>query len=112
MFFTPLLFIGNVVDAVYIATSGAFSICKVDSLTSLSAAPESLSMVEINTLALMISTAIVVAIVITLAKQAKEYIAGKITQPKEESVEPSMDGAKEEKIAENNEEKVPLLSQI
>ncbi len=117
LFFIPLLFIGNIVAGACIAASGTFSICKIDSLTSLSAALESLSMVGIHALALAIVTAIGVAIVIELAKQAKEYISGKIMQPKEESVGPSatyeapgskMEKEKEEKIAKNGQ-KVPLL---
>lgn len=96
MFLSPLLFVGNIVAGACIAASGAFSICKVDSLTSLSAALESLSMVGIHALALTIVTVIGVAIVIELAKRAKEYISGKITQPEEKLVESSNDYVKDE----------------
>ncbi|MCM1001164.1 MAG: hypothetical protein KTV72_02405 [Wolbachia endosymbiont of Melophagus ovinus] len=96
LFLAPLLLIGNIVAGACIAASGAFSICKVDSLTSLSAALESLSMVGIHALALTIVTAIGVAIVIELAKRAKGYISGKITQPEEKLVESSNNHVKDE----------------
>ncbi|WP_225538077.1 hypothetical protein [Wolbachia endosymbiont of Mansonella perstans] len=68
-----MMFIGNIVAGACIAASGAFSMCEVDSLTSFSAALESLSIVRIHALALTIVTAIEVAIVIELAKKAKEH---------------------------------------
>ncbi|CAG5057306.1 unnamed protein product [Parnassius apollo] len=69
------LFIGNIVAGAFIAASGAFPICKVDSWSSLSAALESLLAVGVHALALTMATAIGVAIVIKLAEQAKEYIS-------------------------------------
>ncbi|MCA4775211.1 hypothetical protein IHO40_03800 [Wolbachia endosymbiont of Mansonella ozzardi] len=90
------MFIGNIVSRAYIAASGAFSMCEVDSLTSFSAALESLSIVRIHALALTIVTAIGVAIVIELAKKAKEYTSGKMTQPEEKLVESSNDYVKDE----------------
>ncbi|MBH5362026.1 hypothetical protein HUB90_02925 [Wolbachia endosymbiont of Kradibia gibbosae] len=109
-----LLFIGNIIAGAFIAVSGVFPICKVDSLSSLSAALESLPAVGIHALALTIATAIGVVIVIDLAKQAKEYISGKIMQAEKESVtdthkEPDskVDEAKEGNV--KNERKVPLL---
>lgn len=113
LFLTPLLFIGNIVAGAFIAASGVFPICKVDSLTFLSAALESLLAVGTHTLALTIATTIGVAIVIELAKQAKEYISGKIMQAEKEPVtdtheEPGskMEEAKEEKTA-GDEREVP-----
>lgn len=70
-------------------------------------------MVGIHALALTIVTAIGVAIVIELAKQAKEYISGKIMQAEKEPVtdtheEPGskMEEAEEEK-AVRDEREVP-----
>ncbi len=108
LFLTPLLFIGNIVVGAFIAASGAFPICKIDSLTSLSAALESLLAVGIHALALTVATTIGVAIVIELAKQAKEYMSGKIMQAEKEPVtdtheEPGskMEETEEEKTAGN-----------
>lgn len=103
-----LLFIGNIIAGAFIAASGAFPICKVDSLSSLSTALESLLAVGIHALALTIATTIGVAIIIELAKQAKEYISGKIMQAEKEPVtdtheEPGskMEETEEEKTAGN-----------
>ncbi|WP_353275421.1 hypothetical protein [Wolbachia endosymbiont (group A) of Pipizella viduata] len=105
------LFIGNIVAGAFIAASGAFPICKVDSWSSLSTALESLLAVGIHALALTIATAIGVAIVIELAEQAKEYISGKIMQAEKEPVtdtheEPGskMEEAEEEKTAGDKRE--------
>ncbi|MBA8766599.1 MULTISPECIES: hypothetical protein [Wolbachia] len=104
------LFIGSVAAGVGLVACGLTPIIKVDSLSSLSTTVSSLLAMGATIPVLLIATAIGVAIVIELAKQAKEYISGKIMQAEKEPVtdtheEPGskMEEAKEEKTARNKQ---------
>ncbi len=101
------LFIGSVAAGVGLVACGLTPIIKIDSLST---TVSSLLAMGATIPVLLIATAIGVAIVIELAKQAKEYISGKIMQAEKEPVtdtheEPGskMEEAKEEKTARNKQ---------
>ncbi len=101
------LFIGSVAAGVGLVACGLTPIIKVDSLST---TVSSLLAMGATIPVLLIATAIGVAIVIELAKQAKENISGKIMQAEKEPVtdtheEPGskMEEAKEEKTARNKQ---------